>query len=84
MPAKRLKSHVTSGPRKVFLSASCLQGCRGGDDTDDDEHYINRYVAWFQSEDEHQDEYTYHTIDTQSDAPYSGTDEHHCSNDRQL
>ena len=49
---------------KIVESARGLQcGC-GGDDTDDDEHHVDRYIAWLEPEDKDKDEHANHTVDT--------------------
>ena len=50
-------------------------GCR--DDGHDDEHHVHRYLSGRKPENEHKDENTHHSIDSQADAADLGTYEYH-------
>lgn len=58
---------------KIVQTASCLQCSGSRDDRHDDEHHVDRQIAGFQSEDEHEYEHAYHSVDTESDAAYART-----------
>ena len=69
---------------KIVQAACGLQGCRGRDDGNNDEHHVDRHVARTQSKKENEDEHAHHAVNTKAYAPYAGTNENKCQHDGQL
>ena len=81
---RMLAEEFGSQSHQIVKSAGSLQRGRGGDDTHDDEHHVERDIAGLQSEYEDEDEYAYHTVDTETDTPHARTDKNQCKNNEEL
>ena len=69
---------------QVVKTSGCLQRCRCSYYRGNNQHNIDGYLAWMHAEDKHQYEHTHHSVDTQSDTAYPGTNEDKGQYDKQL
>ena len=72
---RMLTKEFRSKAHKIVKTTGSLQCCRCRNHRSNNQHHIDRYLAWMHTEDKHQDEHTHHTVDTQTYSSDSGTDE---------